>query len=328
MFANGSKTIDFKDLNISEDELLFYYFGINDLPCVINSPLRTDKHPSFYLYITDNFKIRYKDLATKDKGGIYDLLMKYFNLTFQQLITKIELEFVSSSSFSLNIKKQEFKRVNKRVYTDLQVKVREWKEWDYLYWESYGISIPWAIFGDIYPISHSIITKDNNTFVIPSDPHAYVYVERKDGVVSLKTYQPFSKTHKWISKHDGSVWDLWQQLPKTANNLIITSSRKDALCIWENTGIPSTGLQCESYLPKENVVQELKNRFKNIYVLYDNDFTKENNPGRTNGKLLADTFGLIQIEIPDIYECKDMSDVAFKYGRNKVKEIIFNLITI
>ena len=331
MIASGSSTLLLEDIldRVSEFDILSFYFKITHIPCVINSPLRKDKHPSFKLYSIDGYKIYFKDYATKQNGDTFSLLSLYFNLNFKETIQRIYNDLIGYISMGGPIKylsKSSSKIYHKNIKLD--VKIRDWKEWDILYWESYGISIPWANFGDIYPISHTIITKNNNKFIIPADKHAYVYVERKDNNISLKTYQPFSESYKWISKHDGSVWDLWQQLPQNANNLIITSSRKDALCIWENTKIPATGLQCESYLPKENVVQELKNRFKNIYVLYDNDFKKEENYGRINGKIFADTFGLQQIEIPNEYKCKDISDVAFNHGRKAIKEIIFNLITI
>ena len=119
---------------------------------------------------------------------------------------------------------------------------------------------------------------------------------------------------------------MWQQLPKFGDNLIITSSRKDALCIWENSGIPSCSLQAESYLPKKHVIQELKDRFKNIYVLYDNDFDKEKNYGDIYGEELSKQFELIKLKLPDELKVKDTSDLCKTYGRKKVKEIINNLI--
>ena len=51
--------------------------------------------------------------------------------------------------------------------------------------------------------------------IIPAEKYAYVFVEFKDNVESLKIYQPFSEFYKWRNKHDSSVWDLWEQLPET-----------------------------------------------------------------------------------------------------------------
>jgi hypothetical protein len=181
--------------------------------------------------------------------------------------------------------------------------------------------LEWLKFGRIFPISHIFI--NNNRF--PAEKYAYVYVEKKDGNITLKIYQPFSERMKWLSKHDNSVWDLWDRLPPKGNKLIITSSRKDALCIWANTGIPSTCLQGEGYIPKEHIIQQLKDRFEVIYVLYDNDFHSDINNGRIFGKNLADKFNLIQIEIPTEWKCKDISDLCFNWGKDIVKQVITEL---
>ena len=84
-------------------------------------------------------------------------------------------------------------------------------------------------------------------------------------------------------------------------------------------------LQAESYIPKKHVVQQLKDRFKKIFVLYDNDFNKEENYGRELGKEIAQEFDLIQIEIPDKYKSKDPSDLFKNCNKKTLIEVIDNL---
>ena len=90
--------------------------------------------------------------------------------------------------------------------------------------------------------------------------------------------------------------------------------------------LASCALQSENTNAKESVINELKSRFKSIYVLYDNDFDNENNPGRTAGKKMCDKFNLTQIEIPKQYGVKDPSDFREKYGQQKTNDLIKNLI--
>lgn len=317
---------------ISEGDILKYYLGISKIPCVINSPLRPDKNPSFGMYSLDNKKVYYKDFSTKDTGDTFMLFSKLWNLDMGETLNKIYNDILKnkiSNNSNIEINKTEIFKKGKIIYNeniDLKCKIRQWQKHDLLYWEQYGISLDWLIFSNTYPISHIIIKKNNKKYVINADKYAYVYVEFKDKIESLKIYQPFNEKYKWSNKHDGSVWDLWQQLPKFGENLIITSSRKDALCIWENSGIPACSLQAESYLPKKHVIQELKDRFKNIYVLYDNDFDKEKNYGDIYGEELSKQFELIKLKLPDELKVKDTSDLCKTYGRKKVKEIINNLI--
>jgi hypothetical protein len=131
---------------------------------------------------------------------------------------------------------------------------------------------------------------------------------------------------KWLSQHKQDVWDLWGQLPEKMEKLIITKSRKDALSIWANTGIPCTSLQGEGFIPKAHVVQQLRNRADKVYLFYDNDFDKEINIGREFGKKLAKQFDLIQIEVPDEYKSKDASDLFKNHGYEVQQKVIYNLV--
>lgn len=312
---------------VSEEELLAHYFYIYKIPCVINSPLRKDENPSFAIYYRKDFKIGFYDFATKQSGSIIDLIAAKYHLTFLETIQKIYLDLPNLDTSNKILVNKKHKITLKEQF-NLNCKIRDWKQYDLEYWQSYGINQEWLEFGNIYPISDIIIIKDNNTkIILPADKYAYVFTEFKDNNLSLKIYQPFNKIYKWLNNHNSSVWDLWTQLPKYGDNLIITSSRKDALCIWATTGIPSTSLQAESYLPKKTVIDLLKQRFKNIYVLYDNDLNKLKNYGQEYGNYLAKTFGLTNICIPNEYNTKDSSDTYQQYGPFTLNSIIKKLIS-
>lgn len=330
-FSSGFSDYNLNDLlkKVPEDKLLNHYFGVTQIPCVINAPYRQDSKPSVGIYLSRSNKTQFTDFGTKESGGVLDLLMKTWGCNFQKCVDIIVKDFNKITHNGAEIRKCQMdtsKVVYHKSSTTIQVKFREWRKYDLEFWETYGISLPWLEFGDVHPISRIFYTKDGVTKDYPADKYAYVYIERKDGIPTMKIYQPFSETTKWISKHNSSVWDLWTQLPTYGEQLIITSSRKDALCIWENTGIPSISLQGEGYFPKEQVIRELKDRFGEIYILYDNDYNSEVNNGREFGKIIADRFYLTQIEIPTEYQAKDASDLCKKYGREKVKEVILKLI--
>jgi hypothetical protein len=321
-FGKCKQSICLDDIlnKVSEVDILNHYLGVSTLPILINSPFRQDKNPSVSIFINNNNNVIFKDFGTHKSYNIWSFLEEYWCCTHEDVLLRLYKDIDKIKSISGTLKIQTSKKYvhNSSV---LNVTIREWYDYDLEYWDSYGISKEWLKFGRIYPISQIFI--NNNRF--PAEKHAYVYIEKKDGNITMKVYQPFSTRMKWLSKHDNSVWDLWDRLPKKGNKLIITSSRKDALCIWSNTGIPSISLQGEGYIPKEHVVQQLKDRFNLIYVLYDNDFNSDINNGRIFGQSLANKFGLKQIEIPTEWKCKDTSDLCFKWGRNVVKQVIEEL---
>lgn len=328
MVSKGTDTIIIDDVRrvTTDYEVVNNYLGISVVPSNINSILREDKNPSLCIFPYKD-SLFFKDFGTNQSGNIYQLLSLYWNIPLNQVYRKIYNDFTINNKSCCCKNKITKTIIKKKSNIDIKVKIREWKPWDIEYWNSYGISKEWLNYCDIFPISHIFLIHQNGEqIVISADKYAYVYIERKDNKVSLKIYQPYSTNFKWMSKHDASVWDLWTKIPDKGDKLIITSSRKDALCLWANTGIPSLSLQGEGYIPKEKVINQLKDRYKKIYVFYDNDFKNEVNNGRNYGKAIADKFDLQQIEIPTEYKSKDPSDLYKNWGKEVFLNVINSLI--
>lgn len=323
--CNRSVGLDVLLGKTSEFDIMRFYLNIDVLPALINSPLRQDRNASVSIFSPDGVKVFYKDFGTGEHGSIFDLLGRMWNRTFSETITKIwdDIDKVKHNRINLNRTRS---GVIHKSNSILEVRTRQWFDYDMEYWNSYGISREWLEFGDVYPISHILITRDNITKVIPAEKLAYVYVERKDGKVSLKVYQPKSQRLKWLSKHDSSVWDLWSRLPDRGDTLFITSSRKDALCLWENTGIPSVSLQGEGYVPKEKVINQLKQRFGRVIIFFDNDYDKDENHGHIYASRLSGMFDLDMVEIPSEYKSKDPSDLFKNHGAETFRRVIKELV--
>lgn len=325
-FSSGKESVCLEDIlnKVSESDILSFYLGVNNVPCVINSPLRIDKKPSFGLYSLDGKKIYYTDLSTKEKGGLFDLLMKLWNLEYADMLIKIyrdipKFPFKETSTSKCTIRTTSVHQ----SFTELECKIRDWKDYDLEYWKSFGINKQWLEYAEVYPISHKIIIKDNERYVFGADKYAYAYVERKEGKITLKIYQPFNtKGHKWSNKHDASVISLWTKVPEYGEQIIICSSLKDALCLWSNIGIPCIAVQGEGYSISETAISELKRRYKKIYILFDNDEV-----GLFDGKKLAERTGFINLTLPDFEGGKDVSDL-YKWLNNKekFKQVMINLI--
>lgn len=323
--CNRSVGLDVLLGKTSEFDIMRFYLNIDVLPALINSPLRQDRNASVSIFSPDGVKVFYKDFGTGEHGSIFDLLGRMWNRTFSETITKIwdDIDKVKHNRINLNRTRR---GVIHKSNSILEVRTRQWFDYDMEYWNSYGISRKWLEFGDVYPISHILITRDNITKIIPAEKLAYVYVERKDVKVSLKVYQPKSQRLKWLSKHDSSVWDLWSRLPDRGDTLFITSSRKDALCLWENTGIPSVSLQGEGYVPKEKVINQLKQRFGRVIIFFDNDYDKDENHGHIYASRLSGMFDLDMVEIPSEYKSKDPSDLFKNHGAKTFRRVIKELV--
>ena len=310
---------------VSEFEILGYYFGISSIPCIIPSPLREDIHPSFGFHTQDRKSIYYTDFSTKESGSTFSLLGKFWKESFTEVLQHLwnDLPKIKGNSSPICFRKRAIRTVQEcDTSIFLHCKVRNWESHDIAYWESYGITKEWAIFGDIYPISHKIVVKDDKKLVFPADKYAYAFVEFKEGRTTLKIYQPFNKQgYKWANKHDKSVVSLWTKIPEYGDRLCVCASLKDALCLYANTEIPAIAPQGEGYGLSETAINELKRRYKRQYILLDND-----KAGLIDGKKLAESTGFTNLVLPEFEGGKDISDL-YKSLNNKdqFKKIILNL---
>lgn len=303
----------------TEAEIASKYLGITEIPCVINSPLRRDNNPSFGLYSPDGNKVKFIDFATKESGGIFDLLGKLWNKDFSSVLRTIYYNLPKSN---ITINKTNQKKIIHNSVSEIKCKVREWADYDIKYWESYGITLNWLKYANVYPISHKIIVKNGNRYVFTADKYAYAYVEFKEGKITLKIYQPFNTNgFKWANCHDKSVLSLWTKLPNKGDKVCICASLKDALCLWANTGIPCIALQGEGYPISNTAINELKKRFNKVYICLDADKT-----GIKDAEILASKTGFINIVLPIEYHQKDISDL-YKSLNNKeeFRSIMLNL---
>ena len=327
MKANKSEweSVDSIMKRVSHADLLSHYLGITSLPVLINSPLRKDTHPSFFIYSPDGKKVLYKDYATGDWGDIYSLLQNKDNISFSELLHRISQEKSFQKSESTLLSSAPKRKFYTRTPRELKVKIRDWEKHDIEYWQQYGISLEWLKFAEVYPISHKIIYKGGQRYVFHAAKYAYVFVERKEGNISLKVYQPLveDKRRKWDNSNDASVVGLWAKIPAKGEKLVICSSLKDALCLWANTGIPAIYVQSETTGMSATAQLVLRQCYKHIFICFDND-----TPGLRDGKSLADITGFKNIVLPAFPEGKDISDLYKARGKEEFIKIVKPLFDI
>lgn len=332
----------------SEIEILTAVFPeITSLPCRINSPFRTDNNPSFGIFLTDDKHVKFVDFGDRDcKGGLLDLLCKKWKCSFRQVFDKILETMQKQESSDVTVKSRQIKTFTRKEadeFSKIQVAVRPWKDYDFQYWESYGIERQWLKYAEIYPISHKIVTKkDKDTekvtrHIFPAPKHSYCYCERKEGKLSLKIYSPFSTKYKWCSKMDASVVSLWTKVPEYGDLIIIASSVKDALAISCNTHIPAISPQGEGYSLSTTATNELKRRYRKVCIAFDGD-----DAGIKDAAKLSEKTGFTTIQCPILDtpsednkqvewlvsqglqkkdKAKDWSDIYLYFGKDRfIKE--------
>lgn len=295
----------------------------------VKSPLRDEETPSFGFFIGTTGEVCFKDFKL-GAGDFVKFVMMKFGVTYFEALSQIALDLglkgdyickpskftPNNYSFNSSTKREDILTSANQV--NLNKRSRPWMLLDRDYWGQFGIGLNTLKKFNVEAIDYIFV--DDKPFA--ADNHAYCFTEHKDGVETYKIYQPFNKKYKWMNSHDNSVWQGWEQLPESGDELIITKSLKDVMALYEVCGLPAVSLQSENLLPKKHVFEQLTSRFKEVVLLYDNDYDKEVNWGKTFGDKIAREFGLMDCYIHERHECKDFSDLVKKFGPQEAADIL------
>lgn len=296
----------------------------------MKSPLRPkERNASFGFYQSSRGEIHFKDFTLNKTGDCFELLHLMYNLSFNEVLHMVVNDFNLQNNFYnvTNVTRKsngilydvpDHILLEKSNSTSIRVKMRKPTADDKQFWQDFGITPPTLRKFRVNAIEY-IFFGDK---VIKTSKNAYSFKEEKDGTVTYKIYQPHNKEFKWSNNHNDSVWQGWEQLPSTGDTLIVTKSLKDVMCIHDVLGLPAVALQAETVRPKHHVLDQLKNRFDNVLLWYDNDYDKEKNWGQLNAKEIALEYQLpVNLIIPDEYESKDFSDLVKNFGVEQAKNI-------
>lgn len=300
--------------HLTQEEIYSFYIGTEIKSGTrINSPLREDFVPSFSLFYhkTNRNSLMYYDFATKDSGDVVVFVSKLFGITYYQALVKIAYDFnLTGLNLVNDATRKHYQTIKKVVQKDqvsIGIKRRNWKVRDKKFWSQFGISKETLIKYNVYPISYVFF----NGNAYKADYLAYAYVEFKDNIPTYKIYQPMNKEFKWINNANYSIHQGYVQLPDKGELLIITKSYKDLMSIHDVCGIPAIGLQSESVMMKDSVMEEYKSRFEKVVCLFDND-----KAGVELSKQFSEHFNVPYFLMPEIKNVTDFSDLVKARGED------------
>lgn len=308
---------------LDELKLLFYFLGELPVNQLINSPLRKDENPSFMIHYNPDGKVYFRDFASGEYGGIMTLIQLFLGLDTPEEASEI-VATADLSKVRYDTSKIIHKLSEKKTY-DIKIRIRDLNQEDIDYWETYGVDHTRLTEFGVYPISHYYLIDKDSEQLFKTNHYCYAYAEYYSKFY-YKIYRPYSKELKWTSNIPFSIWDLYNHLPSSGDTVILTKSRKDAMCIMSNSEYPAVNMQSERGRPSLDKIEDLRTRFKQILIWYDNDFDKSHNWGRMFAQEIAKTYDLIQIEIPDGFESKDISDFHRDFGKTTTKHLIKELV--
>lgn len=306
---------------ISEYDVFSYY-----IPCFkalnkkFKSPLREDKTPSCGIKDSGG-KLFYKDFSNGEVYTAISFVMKRFNASYFEALRIISNDFnlglsdnnVTAKSMGI-VGTAGLIKKSVPIETIIKIKRREWNaNYDKTYWSSYGWNKKMLNHFNIHPISHLWI---NNTYLtIKSSEPSYAYVIGS----KFKILSPRSPKFKWLSNTTSSDIQGWKQLPKKGSKVIISSSMKDSGLL-DRYGYPSCSPSSENTAIPKECMDELKERFNEVIVLFDAD-----EAGIEAAKVYVDLYDIKSASMP-LGGCKDPSDHYKMYGYESTKQLLNKIL--
>ena len=307
----------------SEETYMSYYLGIPIKKGLFKSPLRDDKRPTCSFFRSSSGNLCFKDFATGQCLTFEGVVMERYHCTYPSALKIIAKDF--GYVRTADVKRQESKKPEIKVQpkfesekeTFIQVEIKDFSESELKWWQSFGISEATLRKYKIYSIKTVFL---NGCIHAQSTQHSPIYgyyFGKKGNIEQWRIYIPKRKEFRFLGNVSTKTIQGYKQLPESGKLLVITKSMKD-VCLLSTLGIPAVAPNSETQFVSDKLLDEFRERFKNIVLLYDSDLTGI----RFMNKIRKQHDDLLVCMIPRKYKAKDISDFYQKYGRSKTIEVI------
>lgn len=335
---------DFNDANInpiSKEEILskiseYYIFkkyihNFIELDVSFMSELRTTDTAN--CRVTDKYNsLVYKDFKSGDSYDCWNYVMKKYYCSFRESLNIIATDF--------NIRKLEYKNEFipvgiipnsikthnvPREKSKLVITKQNWNIIDYDFWNSFGSSLNLLDIGEVYSAKSVQLLKNGQRYCYFYKKNNPIYIYNEYDIdlnfLGYRVYFPFGdKNRKWLNNSSGKAIQGIKLLPEKGQLLILTKSMKDVLTLY-GLGYNAISLASETTSLMEYEYNKLINRFDNIISLYDNDET-----GIKYSQNNLDMWNIFYTFMPEYTNCKDVSDLYKKVGKEECKKILKKLL--
>ena len=309
----------------SEEQLMEYYLHLPVKKGLFRSPLRRDKQPTCSFYRNKSGTLIFKDFATGQHLNIFDVVQSIFRCDYSKSLRIIANDFgiVRDNTLHKNPGKINLNpvKIKDKEISKIQIEIQEFTDNELKWWGKYGISKDILKRFNVYSCKHVFL---NDQLFAKSQQHCPIfgyYGKKYQGLELWRCYFPKRTSFRFITNWPSKKIQGYDQLPKKGKLLVITKSMKDSMCLY-SCGITACAPNSENLFISDKVLDDLKNRFENIVVLYDND-----RPGLYNmAKIRKEHPELTYVFIPNRYGSKDISDFYKDHGRKETLNLIKTFI--
>lgn len=320
---------------VGQEEIFEHYLGI---PVTyrnhFRSPIRKDENPTCS-FTWKNGKLLFRDWSELKAKDCFNIVEELYNVDFYTALEIVAKDFgLTNSDPRKGLEKKDtysvenFKRQKNNEKSIIEVKRQSLTKDNIDYLNSYHLTKKIINYYNVYsPRNVWLNGRLFYTYTKDKPALAYYFGIDEQGRQKWKIYFYRSKD-SWRFIGNTNRINGWVQIPESGKYLIITKSLKDVMCL-ARFKIPAIAMQSETQVPYDYIIDNLKNRFENIYTLMDFDYT-----GIRIACTIRRLYDINPLFFTDgtlgspNFKYKDFSDYLQGKGVNKTKNLIKKTIPI
>ncbi len=313
-------TKDFILSKVNQESIMNHYTGLDvSSKKLMLSPFRSDNHVTCSFYKSKSGVLYLHDFATNEHINCFQVVMRLYNCNFYEALDIIAKDF---GLIEGNHQVSTFKIVPELKETEsakIQVQIKDYTEKELEWWKSFGINKKTLKKYKIFSLQNVFLNGELKFTSSEQCPiYGYYFGKDKNSKELWKIYFPANKEKgiRFINNLPKKILQGYHQLPKTGELLVITKSMKDCAAMYE-FGISAVSTPSESTFVLDKQLEEFKQRFKHILVIFDSD-----RPGLHNMWLIRKKYPELNYFWMPWYLAKDFTDSIKLVGIENMKEYV------
>ena len=317
-------TKEFLLSKINQESIMQYYTGqdVNSKK-LFTSVLRKDNHVTCSFYKSKSGILYMHDFATNEHLDCWNIVMQLYNCNYYDALNIIAQDFGFVEGTHKNVSPP--KLVNDLKETEsskIQVQIKDFTEKELEWWNQFGISKKLLKKYHVFSLQHVFLNGQLRFTSSEQCPiYGYYFGKDKNHEEKWKIYFPMRQEFRFLNNVSKKTLQGYHQLPKTGDLLVITKSMKDCISLY-GFGIPACAPNSETLFVNDKQLEEFKQRFKHILVVYDQD-----RPGRHNMWLIRKQHPELNFFTMPKDLAKDFTDSVQLVGVDKMKELVNQFIS-
>ena len=317
-------TKEFLLSKINQESIMQYYTGqdVNSKK-LFTSVLRKDNHVTCSFYKSKSGILYMHDFATNEHLDCWHIVMQLYNCNYYDALNIIAQDFGFVEGTHKNVSPP--KLVNDLKETEsskIQVQIKDFTEKELEWWNQFGISKKLLKKYHVFSLQHVFLNGQLRFTSSEQCPiYGYYFGKDKNHEEKWKIYFPMRQEFRFLNNVSKKTLQGYHQLPKTGDLLVITKSMKDCISLY-GFGIPACAPNSETLFVNDKQLEEFKQRFKHILVVYDQD-----KPGKHNMWLIRKQHPELNFFTMPKDLAKDFTDSVQLVGVDKMRELVKEFIS-